>query len=89
MCYLSPPNANVRTSIELLEQTMIDMSLNPRRDFVCLGNMNIDYNSKNPHKMLLNDFPESYNMTQHISVNTSVTPRSTTCIDHVYVNNRD
>ena len=65
---------------------MLDLELSPRHDLVMLGDVNIDYNCRNPQRKHLNDFLKPYNLSQHLNSNTRVTSRTATCIDHVYVN---
>ena len=87
--FYRPPSAKVDNSLSEFEEQMLNVDNLVSYDIVINGDCNIDYGTMNPSKRKLLTFLKSFNLEQMISVPTRTTTTTSTCIDHIYVNNTD
>ena len=87
--WVRPPNASIDSSIQELELQLELLEISLRHDIVILGDNSIDFASTNTHKTKLNNFLKSVGLTQTIDRPMGITVNTTTCIDHIYLNNTE
>ncbi len=83
------PDGNVDRGIDTLCQQIENLGITFRDDIIFLGDFNVDLLTNSPSKNRIELFRKNNNLDQLIKSPTRVCERSSTLIDHVYVNNSD
>ena len=87
--FYRPPDGNVESGLNLLEQDYRGYIDRPDANLLCLGDMSINYLEPSSAKSKLDRMLRLLNCYQVIQSPTRVTIQTKTLLDHVYCNNRN
>ncbi len=82
-----PPDGNMQTALDTIEIVLVEILALGNKDIVLMGDFNADLKKQNSARVkLLKEFYQTNCLSQLIMEATRTTDRSSTLIDHVYMN---
>jgi hypothetical protein len=90
ICTVYRPENSLTSALDILEEQVgraAESHSNP--EIIIMGDMNVDYLTRNYEYRHLKSFEQLFQVKQIINKPTRVTDKSSTCIDHMYTNREE